>query len=96
MRKAKVFVSDTEAGTLTELEFGKKYCFEYLTGYSGTPVSLTMLVSQSVYEYDSFPSFLYATTCIDKMVFKYICRHYYNCFYDIACSTYGIYTTKRS
>lgn len=57
MRKAKIFVSSIEAGTLSELEFGKKYRFEYLNGYSGTPVSLTMLVGKTVYEYDCFPPF---------------------------------------
>lgn len=57
MRKAKVFVSNVEAGTLTELDFGRKYRFEYLNGYSGSPVSHTMRFSQSVYEYDSFPPF---------------------------------------
>jgi len=57
MRKAKVFVSNIEAGTLIELEFGRKYRFEYLNGYSGTPISLTMHFGQLVYEYDSFPPF---------------------------------------
>ena len=57
MRKAKVFVGHIEAGTLTELEFGKKYRFEYMEGYSGTPVSLTMPKSQTVYGFDSFPPF---------------------------------------
>jgi hypothetical protein len=44
MRKAKVFVNNLEAGLLTEREFGKKYLVEYLPGYSGSPVSLTMPV----------------------------------------------------
>lgn len=57
MRKAKVLVNNIEAGMLTEMEFGKKCRFEYQNGYSGTPISLTMLVSQTVYEYDSFPPF---------------------------------------
>ncbi|MGV8094058.1 MAG: HipA N-terminal domain-containing protein [Mangrovibacterium sp.] len=57
MRKAKVFVNGTEAGMLLELEFGKKYQFRYLEGYAGTPVSLTMPLSQKVYEYDVFPPF---------------------------------------
>ncbi len=46
-----------EAGILSELDFGKKYRFEYLNGYSGTPVSLTMPLSHRVYEFDSFPPF---------------------------------------
>jgi serine/threonine-protein kinase HipA len=57
MRKAEVFVNNTLAGTLTELEFGKKYCFEYQKGYSAMPVSLTLHVSQMVYEFNSFPPF---------------------------------------
>lgn len=57
MRSAKILVSGLEAGVLNELDFGKKYRFEYLDGYSGTPVSLTMPLSQLVYEFDSFPSF---------------------------------------
>lgn len=57
MRIAKVFVNDIAAGMLTELEYGKRYRFEYLNDYSGTPVSLTLPVSQSVFEFDSFPPF---------------------------------------
>ena len=57
MRSAKILVSGLEAGILNELDFGKKYCFEYLNGYLGTPVSLTMTLSQLVYEFDSFPPF---------------------------------------
>jgi serine/threonine-protein kinase HipA len=57
MRKAKVFVNSAEAGILTELEFGKKYQFEYLKNYSGDSISLTMPVIQKVYEFDSFPPF---------------------------------------
>lgn len=56
-RIGKVFVNDTEAGILTELVFGKKYCFEYMKYYSGSPVSLTMPVNKRVYEYDEFPPF---------------------------------------
>jgi serine/threonine-protein kinase HipA len=57
MRKASVFVSGVEAGTFIELELGRKYRFEYLSSYSGTPVSHTMHLGQLVYEYDSFPPF---------------------------------------
>jgi serine/threonine-protein kinase HipA len=57
MRKAKVFVDGTEAGTLIELDFGKKYRFEYLEDYQGKPVSLTMLLSPKGYEFDTFPPF---------------------------------------
>jgi len=57
MRSAKILVSGLEAGILNELDYGKKYRFEYLNGYLGTPVSLTMPLSQLVYEFDSFPPF---------------------------------------
>jgi len=57
MRSAKILVSGLEAGILSELDFGEKYRFEYLNGYLGTPVSLTMPLSHRVYEFDSFPPF---------------------------------------
>ncbi|MCK9640208.1 MAG: HipA N-terminal domain-containing protein [Prolixibacteraceae bacterium] len=57
MRSAKILVSGLEAGILSELDFGEKYRFEYLNGYLGTPVSLTMPLSHQVYEFDSFPPF---------------------------------------
>lgn len=57
MRKAKVFANNIEAGILLELEFEKKYRFEYLSNYSGPPVSLTLPLIQRVYNFDSFPSF---------------------------------------
>lgn|SRR5665811_1312859 len=57
MRSAKILVSGLEVGILTELDFGKKFRFEYINNYSGTPISLTMPLSQLVYEFDSFPPF---------------------------------------
>ena len=57
MKKAKVYINEVEAGILTELDFGKKYLFEYQENYKGSPVSLTMPVSQSVYEFNTFPPF---------------------------------------
>lgn len=57
MKKAKVYINEVEAGTLTELDFGKKYRFEYQENYKGSPVSLTMPISQSVYEFNTFPPF---------------------------------------
>jgi len=57
MRTAKVFVNDQEAGQLKELDFGKKYAFEYFSEYHGDPVSITMPIQQSSYEFDSFPPF---------------------------------------
>lgn len=57
MRTAEVFVNDIHVGTFTELVIGKKYSFEYLQDYSGSPVSLTMPVNQQRYNFDSFPPF---------------------------------------
>lgn len=57
MKTAKVIVGNQEAGIFTELVFGKRFRFEYLQGYTGAPVSVTMPVSQLVYEFESFPSF---------------------------------------
>jgi serine/threonine-protein kinase HipA len=57
MRTAKVFVDDKYAGILCESELDRSYRFQYLEGYSGPPVSVTMPISQPVYEFDSFPPF---------------------------------------
>lgn len=57
MKNAEVFVNNVHAGTFTELVIGKKYRFEYLKVYSGPPVSLTMPLNQSRYDFDSFPPF---------------------------------------
>lgn len=57
MRKAFVYINNLEAGIFTEIEFGKSYRFQYLDGYSGEPVSLTMPVTQRHYEYNTFPPF---------------------------------------
>lgn len=57
MRIAKVFVNGIEAGRLKEREFGKKYSFEYIQEYTGSPISLTIPLSTSRYEYEFFPPF---------------------------------------
>jgi serine/threonine-protein kinase HipA len=57
MRQAKIYVNNMEAGILKEFEFGKKYQFEYNKEYDKSPVSLTLPLSQRIYEFDSFPSF---------------------------------------
>ncbi len=57
MRKAIVYKNNLEAGIFTEIEFGKSYRFQYLDGYSGEPVSLTMPVTQRHYEHNTFPPF---------------------------------------
>lgn len=56
MRQAVVKVYDTEAGILTETD-EHRYRFVYHTGYSGTPVSLTMPITEEIFEYDTFPPF---------------------------------------
>jgi serine/threonine-protein kinase HipA len=57
MRKAKVLVSNLEAGILTEMDNSRFYCFEYLQGYLGNPISLTMPVRAEAYKFDGFPPF---------------------------------------
>ena len=57
MRKAKIYVKGVEAGTLTELQQGKDYLFEYLDGYEGPEVSRTMPKNVKVYKFDKFPPF---------------------------------------
>jgi serine/threonine-protein kinase HipA len=58
MRKAKVFFNKgTLAGILTENDDKHSYVFVYDSGYDGPPVSLTMPISQKIYEFDSFPAF---------------------------------------
>ena len=56
MKKAKVYIHNSEAGILTE-HSKHKYTFEYQTNYIGEPVSLTMPVKNEVYYYNEFPSF---------------------------------------
>lgn len=57
MKHAKVFVNGVPAGELQEVERGKKYRFVYLEGYKEASVSLTMPITQSIYEFDRFPPF---------------------------------------
>ncbi|MGB8490321.1 MAG: HipA N-terminal domain-containing protein [Bacteroidales bacterium] len=57
MRKAKIYVKGVEAGTLTELQQGKDYLFEYIDGYEGLEVSRTMPRNVKVYKFDKFPPF---------------------------------------
>jgi serine/threonine-protein kinase HipA len=55
MRKAAVFVNDTLAGTLAEIE--NRYEFEYAEGYTGPSVSLTMPVHKQKFSFTTFPPF---------------------------------------
>lgn len=57
MRKAKVFVNGVLAGELQEIKRGEKYQFIYQEGFLGPSVSLTMPLTEKIYEYDRFPPF---------------------------------------
>lgn len=54
MRKARILVNDIEAGILAKDD---KYRFTYHPDYQGAPVSLTMPLTNKVYEFDVFPPF---------------------------------------
>jgi serine/threonine-protein kinase HipA len=56
VRRAEVYQTVALAGYLTETE-DKEYRFEYVAGYKGRPVSLTMPVRTKPYEFDKFPPF---------------------------------------
>lgn len=56
MRKARVLVNGVEAGILSELPEGA-YQFIYNADYHGAPVSLTMPLKKSVYDFRQFPPF---------------------------------------
>lgn len=57
MRRARVYVKGIEAGTLTEVEKGKEYLFEYLDEYNGLVVSRTMPVKEKSFRFNRFPPF---------------------------------------
>jgi serine/threonine-protein kinase HipA len=56
MRKARVLVHNIQAGILEELGEGK-YKFVYDADYQGAPVSLTMPIKNTLYEFNQFPPF---------------------------------------
>ncbi len=56
MRKACISVNGVKAGILEELKDGK-YRFTYFDNYHGAPVSLTMPLTNKVYDFDIFPPF---------------------------------------
>ncbi len=56
MSKARILVNGLIAGFLEKLEWNK-YRFSYLEDYSGPPVSLTMPLKNSIYEFNQFPPF---------------------------------------
>jgi serine/threonine-protein kinase HipA len=56
MRNAHVFFDGELAGHLIETD-QKKFQFEYVEGYAGSSVSLTMPVSKKKFEFEAFPPF---------------------------------------
>ncbi|MCF8299230.1 MAG: HipA N-terminal domain-containing protein [Saprospiraceae bacterium] len=56
MRKALVKIHDIRAGVLIENN-RNHYVFQYDDDYKGSPISLTMPVSNKAYEFESFPPF---------------------------------------
>jgi len=58
MRMAKIFINKhILAGTLTELDAKAGYIIEYVEGYTGPPISLTMPITRKIYEFNIFPPF---------------------------------------
>ena len=57
MRRAKVLVHGVPAGILEETDIKNQYRFIYNEGYKGESVSLTMPISQQIFEFNSFPPF---------------------------------------
>jgi len=56
MKKALIKIHNSPAGVFTEIT-SKHYIFEYNEDYVAEPISLTMPVTKSKYEFHSFPSF---------------------------------------
>ena len=56
-RKATVKLHNVETGTLEEWELSRHYRFVYNHDYEGPPISLTMPVQESPFEYNEFPPF---------------------------------------
>jgi serine/threonine-protein kinase HipA len=56
MREARVLQMGVPAGFLRELDSGQ-YEFEYLPGYKGLPVSLTLPIRLQPYGFQVFPPF---------------------------------------
>jgi serine/threonine-protein kinase HipA len=57
MKKAKIFAGGILTGHLIEWEKNQRYEFAYLESYYGSPISLTMPLTQRVYYFDQFPPF---------------------------------------
>jgi serine/threonine-protein kinase HipA len=57
MRKCLVFQHNIQSGCLREHQQNAQYEFQYLSGYQGAPISLTMPVRDEPYLFDRFPPF---------------------------------------
>jgi len=57
MLRAMVSVHGVEAAIFTEFQQGSKYTLEYLHGYNGPPVSLTLTPENNPFEFSAFPAF---------------------------------------
>lgn len=56
MSKARILVNGVEAGIFEHLKNGE-YQFTYHSNYQGAPISLTMPLANSTYEFSVFPPF---------------------------------------
>ena len=56
MRKAIVKIHEIQAGVLTEHN-PNHFAFQYDSSYEGSPISLTMPVTNQPYEFETFPPF---------------------------------------
>lgn len=56
MKKARILVNGIEAGRL-EQSGGGKYIVTYNPDYHGAPISLTMPLTNRIYEFEVFPPF---------------------------------------
>jgi len=56
MSKARILVNGVIAGILEQIT-QSEYRFSYDSNYHGQPVSLTMPIKKSVYEFKKFPAF---------------------------------------
>lgn len=56
MRRVRILINGIVAGILEELSHDK-YRFTYETDYHGPPVSLTMPLGKTIYEFNKFPPF---------------------------------------
>ncbi len=56
MRKAQIKIHTIKAGVFIETD-KKHYIFQYLKNYRGQPISLTMPVRRTAYNFETFPSF---------------------------------------